>query len=330
MKILITGSAGYIGSCCYEFFREKFDVYGLDKVRPRLKNQKNFFLCNLNNKKYLEKIFHRIKPEIVIHLAGQSTLDTISNKKKYQLNNLKATNTLLKVIKKNNINFLIFSSTAAVYKKNNSYLREDSFLSPNNIYGLTKLECEKRIKKLLINSLTKFVILRFFNVCSSLYKKKIGEFHYPETHFIPIVLQKIIDDKIIKVYGSNYRTQDGTCVRDYVHILDLLLAIYKCINFLKKESRNETINLGSNLGYSNLEILKVAFKILKKNKDYNKSFIFTKKRRGDSAFLVCSNKKAKNVINWKPRFSSIKKIINDEILWINFLKRRKLYRKTIY
>jgi len=330
MKILITGSAGYIGSCCYEFFKKKFDVYGLDKVVPKLKNQKNFFLCNLNNKKYLEKIFQRIKPEIVIHLAAESTIDNISNKKKYKLNNLVATNILLKVIKKYKVNFLIFSSTAAVYKKNNFYLNENSFLGPNNIYGSTKLECEKMIKKFLINSLTKFIILRFFNVCSSYYKEKVGEFHNPETHFIPIVLQKIIDNKLIKVYGNDYRTKDGTCVRDYIHILDILFAIYKSISFLRKKSRNEVINLGNNLGYSNAEILKQASNILKKKRSCKKNFIFTKRRKGDTDFLVCANKKAKNILNWKPKFSSIKKILKDEIMWIYFLKKSKLYRKTIY
>ena len=101
---------------------------------------------------------------------------------------------------------------------------------------------------------------------------------------------------------------------------------------MKKRSKNETINLGSNLGYSNLQILKLASKILKKKgaKSYNENFIFTKKRLGDSDFLVCSNKKAKKIINWKPRFSSIKNIINDEILWINFLKKKQFNRKTIY
>jgi len=331
MKILITGSAGYIGGCCYEFLKKKFIVYGLDKVKPKLKKQKNFFLCNLNNKSYLEKIFIKVKPNVVIHLAGQSTLDGIDNKKKYKLNNLKATNTLLNVIKKNNINFLIFSSTAAVYKKNNCFLKENSFLGPNNIYGSTKLKCEKIIKKLLINSSTRFIILRFFNVCSSFYKEKIGEFHSPETHFVPIVLQKIINNQIIKIYGNNYKTQDGTCVRDYIHIVDLLFAIYKCIIFLKQKSKNEIINLGSNLGYSNLQILKSALKILKRRaKCHYENFIFTEKRPGDSDFLVCSNKKAKKIINWKPRFSSIKKIINDEILWINFLKKKQFNRKTIY
>jgi UDP-glucose 4-epimerase len=327
MRIIITGSSGYIGSCCYEFFKKRFKVYGVDKVKSKISEQNKFFRCNLNNKIGLEKIFSKVKPLVVIHLAGESTIDGIKNKKNYLLNNIKATINLLKVIKKNKIKFLIFSSTAAVYKKKNSILRETSRTGPDNIYGLSKLICEKLIKKNLKKTNTRYAIFRFFNVCSSLYPKKVGELHNPETHFIPIIVKKILDREIIKIYGNNYKTRDGTCIRDYIHIKDILTAFYKVIHFLIKNDRSILLNLGSGKGYSNLEIVRI---INKKIKTANNNFVFNKRRLGDAKILVCSNKKAKKTINWKPIFSKIENIIEDELLWLKFLKKKKIYRKTIY
>jgi len=328
MKILITGSSGYIGSSCYEYLKSKFKVFGLDKNKPKLKKQNNFFLCNLNNISKLDKIFKKVKPDLIIHLAGESTVDNIKKAKKYKVNNVLATDCLLKIINKNKIKFLIFASTAAVYQNQNKNLNENSKIKPNNVYGLTKLQCENNIKKTLQNSITKFIIFRFFNVCSSFFDKKIGEYHKPETHFIPIITQKFYEKKKIIIYGKNYRTPDGTCVRDYIHIKDLMKAIFKGIFFLNNNSKNVTINLGTNHGYSVLEILKIASKIFKENNPAN---IFLKKRRkGDVSSLVCSNKKASKLLKWVPVNSKISKIIYDELEWIKYLKRKNFYRKTIY
>jgi UDP-glucose 4-epimerase len=320
-KILITGAAGYIGSCLFATLEKKYNVFGLDKI----KKKKNFFFkANLLNVNLVDKILKKVKPNIIIHLAGQSTIDGISSTQKYVKNNLIATKNLLSLMKKNNIKNLIFSSTAAVYKNNSkNYLTERSKLKPKNIYGITKLKCEKIIKKSKIN----YVILRFFNACSSIPSLKVGELHEPETHLIPLAINKILNNKVIKIYGNNFKTKDGTCVRDYVHINDLCFAFKNILRKLFSPSRyqkktriiKKIINLGSGKGLTNLEVINSIVKIAKKNCKLK----IVDRRVGDVDKLVCSYKFANSLINWKPQNSRINKIILDEIEWQKMNKKRE-------
>ena len=327
MKILISGSSGYIGSCLYEFLKKKFTVYGIDKVFPKLKKQKNFFKIDLTNSKKTDDIVSFLKPCLIIHLAGQSTLDFINKKKDYITNNLEVTKNILASVKNNNVKHLMFSSTAAVYKTSNKKLTEKSKLEPNNIYGKTKLSCEKYIQKLLDKKNTNFLIFRFFNVCSSQMSLKIGEMHNPETHYIPILAKKFNQNKKIYIYGNNFKTKDKTCIRDYIHIGDILRAFLLGINYLKKNKKSEIINLGSGRGYSNLEIFN-KFRNFTNNK--SKKPYFKKKRRGDVNKLVCDSNKSYKILKWKSMYSNLSKIIKDEIKWLRFVEKNKIYRKTIY
>ena len=327
MKILISGSSGYIGSCLFEFLKKKFTVYGIDKVFPKLKKQKNFFKIDLTNSKKTDEIVSFLKPCLIIHLAGQSTLDFINKKKDYITNNLEVTKNILASVKNNNVKHLMFSSTAAVYKTSNKKLTEKSKLEPNNIYGKTKLSCEKYIQKLLDKKNTNFLIFRFFNVCSSQMSLKIGEMHNPETHYIPILAKKFKQNKKIYIYGNNFKTKDKTCIRDYIHIGDILRAFLLGINYLKKNKKSEIINLGSGRGYSNLEIFN-KFRYFTNNK--SKKPYFKKKRRGDVNKLVCDSNKAYKILKWKSMYSNLSKIIKDEIKWLRFVEKNKIYRKTIY
>ena len=319
-KILITGTAGYIGSCLFEYLNKKYHVYGLDKLKKKNKDHFKADLCNL---KKTNKILKKIKPLIVIHLAGQSTVDNIKNKKIYKKNNEIATSNIIRAMQANNIKNIIFSSTAAVYDgriKNN--LNEKSKLRPNNIYGLTKLKCENIIKKSSIN----YIIFRFFNVCSSIPLLNVGEFHEPETHLIPLSVHKILVNQNIKIYGNNFGTRDGTCIRDYIHILDLCRAIEKTIKkILSRKISKKIINLGTGKGYTNLEVIK---KITTINKKYKCKIEFTKKRIGDVSRLVCTYNKAKLLLKWNPCNSNLRKIIQDEIMWQK--KNKILKRKFIY
>jgi UDP-glucose 4-epimerase len=314
-KILITGSCGYIGSCLYKFLlKKKYTVYGIDKVKKN--NIKNIFKANLNDTNKLNRIIKKVNPKIIIHLAAQSTLDQIKNKKKYILNNYIATKNLLKSMDKYGINKIIFSSTAAVYKNNNLNLKENSTLGPNNIYGSTKLKCEKIIRK---NKEIKFIIFRFFNVCSSIPSLKVGENHKPETHLIPSTIQKILKKKggarIIKIYGKNYKTNDGTCIRDYIHIEDLCGAYEKAIKLLIKNNlKNQTLNIGTGVGYTNLEIVNKIKSLIKFKKKIN-VIKFVKRRKGDVDRLVCSYNKARILLGWMPQKSNLKNIIRDELKW---------------
>ena len=318
-KILITGSSGYIGSCLFLYLKNYFEIKGLDK-----KNCKYFktIKINLTNKKKLNNFIKDYKPDLVIHLAAQSLVDQTINKKKYYLNNIIATKNLLDCLKENNIQKIIFSSTASVYKYKNKPINEKDSLNPKSNYAKTKLMCEKLIK----NSGIDHIILRFFNVCSSMKIKKkiIGEMHEPETHLIPTVVYKCLFKKKIFIYGNTYRTKDGTCERNYIHIKDICSAIKKSLSkLLNRKKMFEIINIGSSSNTSNLEIINKVKKITKLPISYK----ITKIREGDIDKLSCSTTKAKKLLDWKPVNSSIRRIIKDEILWIKFLKKNKIVRK---
>jgi UDP-glucose 4-epimerase len=318
-KIIITGSSGYIGSCLFFYLKSKFKIIGIDKKKS---NSNNSFISNLLNFDKVNKILKKEKPDFIVHLAAQSLVDEKINKKKYYLNNIIATKNLLKSMKLNKLNNLIFSSTAAVYKKKNNLITEKDTLKPISTYAKTKYECEKLIKKSKINS----IILRFFNVCSSLTVNNniIGEFHNQETHLIPTVVYKNLFKKKVYLYGNNYKTSDGTCVRDYIHIKDVCMAIDKSITYLKNNlNKSEIINIGSSVNQTNLQIIKEIENITK----LKTNFIVKKNRRGDIDKLACSISKAKRIINWKPKFSKIKTIINDEIRWVKDLKKNNLRRR---
>jgi len=318
-KILITGVAGYIGSCLYKFIEKDFIVFGIDKKKTNLNN---CFKINLLNIGLLEKKINIIKPDLIIHLAGQSLVDENINNKKYYLNNVLATNNLVKVMNKINIKNIIFSSTAAVYKETNKELFEYSKILPKSNYSKTKLIAENYLKKSNLN----YIILRFFNVCSSLNNFEIGEFHKPETHLIPIVVWKAIHGQVVNIFGKDYSTNDGTCIRDYIHILDICSAIKKLAKltvnkkFLKKK---EIFNLGTGNSYSILQIIKRLENIT------NKKILisFKKRRNGDVSKLVCNYSKINKQINWKPRNSKLDKLLKDEIQWVKHLKKNNLIRK---
>lgn len=325
MKILITGSSGYIGSCLYETIKYKHEVYCIDK---HASDKKNFLKSDLNNFKKILNYLKNKKIDIIIHLAGQSTIDSINKKKKYIQNNIVATKNLVRISKILKIDKIIFASTAAVYKNSGKLLSEKSKVDPKNIYASTKMQCENIIKKEFSKKNKSYVVFRFFNVCGSLYEFKTGEMHEPETHLIPLLIKKILRGEKFKIYGANYKTKDGTCVRDYIHIKDLCDAHIKAIKYINRKNLHKVLNLGSSKGYSVLDVIHQALKIVKNSK-FN--YEYTYKRLGDLSYLVCSIKKASNLLRWKPKNSSLKKILISEIKWQIYLKnKKKINLKSIY
>jgi len=319
-NILITGVSGYIGSCLSLYLKKKYEITNLDK-----KNSKyiSINICDLLNFKKLNDILKKKKPKLIIHLAAQSLVDETINKEKYYQNNVMATKNLIMAMKNNNLTNLIFSSTAAVYKYSGKILNEKSLIEPKSNYAKTKLQCEKIIQNSKINS----IILRFFNVCSSLKinNKIIGEFHNPETHLIPTIVYKNLLKKNFYIYGKNYNTIDGTCIRDYVHISDICDAIDRSVTYLfKNDKKFQIINIGSSSRNTNMEILKKIEKITKIKSFYN----IVDRRKGDVDLLVCSNSKAKKILNWEPQKSNINNIIKGEIRWAKFLIKN--HQKRIF
>lgn len=231
-------------------------------------------------------------------------MDETKAYKKYFDNNINVTKNIIEIANLFGIKKIIFSSTAAVYQENNNKLTEKSKLSPKSKYGKTKLACEKIIKN---NLKTKSIIFRFFNVAGSLLT--IGENHKPETHLIPNLVHAALNNKTFKLYSDQYRTKDGTCIRDYIHIKDLCIAINKAI--YKKIKKDCILNLGSARENTIFYIIKELENIL----NIKIKFKVFPKRKGDSAKLVCSNTKVTRILDWKPRFSNIQNILNSEIIW---------------
>jgi UDP-glucose 4-epimerase len=327
-KILITGGNGYIGSILALHAIKKYSVFIIDiKNNFFLKNKKiNFIKVNIANYKKTLLIIKKIQPEIIVHLSAQSTIDMVKKKNNsYLINNILATKNIVTIAKKLNIKKFIFSSTAAVYQKKNYKLHENSFLKSNNLYGETKLKNEKYIKREFLHSKTKYCILRFFNVCGADKKNKIGEFHNPETHILPLIVNKMIKGEKLYVYGNNYKTKDGTCIRDYVHVKDIVSGIAKSITYLSK-GKSDIFNFGSERGLSVSELISFCEKKLRLN------FIVKYKQRrfGDNSKLICNFTKAKKILNWQPKYSSLTRIVNDEIWWSKFLILKKYKRKFIY
>jgi len=325
IKILLTGSSGYIASCFNSLYQSRFSIYCLDKTKPKFFNKikkGKFIECNLLNKKKLEKIFKKIRPDLVIHLAAQSTVNEKIKWIDYYENNVKATKNILDVMKMFKVKKLIFSSTASVYKEKKNKILEIDKLKPNSKYGKSKLIAENLIRKYEnINH----IILRFFNVCSALRKPLIGEFHNPETHLLPVAITKIFNNEIIEIFGKDYQSKDGTCERDYIHIKDVCRAITNSSILLLRKNENYTLNIGNGKTISNLDIIRSLKKITKKNI----KFKFIKKRKGDHPRLFCNTVKAQKIIGWNSKNSNLRKIILDEVFWNMHLQKKGIKRKLL-
>ena len=315
-KILITGADGYIGSCLFQFLKNKFKIVGLDKEKSE---NKKILQCNILNSKKLDLILKKEKPDLIIHLAAQSLVDETINKKKYYNNNVLATNSLLSVMKENDIKKIIFSSTAAVYKQSSKPLKETSEIKALSTYAKTKLICERKIRnQKKIDS----VILRFFNVCSALKKPIIGEFHNPETHLIPTIVYKAMFNKKIYIYGNDFPTPDGTCIRDYIHMIDICSAIEKSTKYLLSNKKSMIFNIGSHKGLSNNEIIKY----IKKDITNKINLSYVNRRKGDVSRLICNSNQIYKTLNWRAKNSNLRKIITNEILWIKKFRKKGLNR----
>ena len=316
-KILITGANGYIGSCLFQILKRKFKVIGIDKEKS---SNKKVFQCNILNNRKLNLIIKKEKPEVIVHLAAQSLVDETINKEKYYINNNKATACLLEIMKKNDIKKIIFSSTAAVYQQSSNPLKENSKIKALSTYAKTKLLCEKKIQK---EKKIKSIILRFFNVCSALDKPITGEFHNPETHLIPTIVYKAMFNKKIYIYGNDFNTPDGTCIRDYIHIKDICSAIEKSIIYISKNNKSKIFNIGNRRGLSNNQIVNYIKKRIKNEMNIK----YVNRRKGDVSKLICNSNYVKKILNWDAKNSNIKKIVDDEIGWISKFTNSGLERK---
>ncbi len=326
MNILVTGGAGYIGSHIIELLVKKKSnkVIILDNLSTGYKiliNKKSrFFKGNINNKKLITNLIKKFNIDTIIHLAASLNVsEAEKNKRKYYKNNVTGTKNLLLSCKNTKIKNIIFSSSCSIYGNIKGSVNEKKKPNPQGYYASTKYKGEKLIKKYASKFNYRFGILRYFNVAGASASKKIGEIENSHGHLIKnIAIQSLNKKPILNIYGSNYHTKDGTCIRDYIHVVDLADIHIKGIDYLKKNKKSFTLNCGYGKGYSVLQIANKLKKI-KKNMQIN----FMNRRPGDIAQVYSDTKKFKKLLKWKPKYNNINKIIKSAINWEKKLKNIK-------
>tara|TARA_Y100001970_G_scaffold283748_1_gene399676 strand:+ start:899 stop:1879 length:981 start_codon:yes stop_codon:yes gene_type:complete len=324
MKILITGGAGYIGSHVSHLLVDRgYNITIIDSLltgnKKLIPKKAKFINSDISNVKKINRILQKNKFDLVIHFAGLIRVDeSVKFPKKYLNNNYKKTKIFLSICLKNGLKKLIFSSTAAVYgnpKKNK--VSENNKLNPLNPYAKSKLMIENFIKKLSKKNDLKFVILRYFNVAGADKKMRTGLISKYSTHLIKIVSEVAVKKrKKILINGDNYKTRDGTPIRDYIHVSDLAEAHLLSLRYLLKGNKSGIFNCGYGKGYSVKEIIQTA------NKLFNNTINFSigPKRPGDSKYVVANPNKFIKTMKWKPKFNNIKKIIVSAVNWEKKLK----------
>ncbi len=333
--ILVTGGAGYVGShCVLELLKNNYNVIIFDNLSTghietieTLKNFGNveFIHGDLTTESSINKVFSEQKIEAVLHFAAYSQVEeSVTNPQKYYINNVIGTLNLLKAMLKNNVKKIVFSSTAAIYG-NPEYtpIDEKHTLKPINTYGNTKLFIEKILEDYDKVYDLKSVRLRYFNVAGANSDCLIGEWHSPETHLIPNILKSTFENKkTFKLYGADYDTKDGTCVRDYINVEDLANAHILALKHLENNGKSDYFNLGSKEGYTVKEVFTACEKIVEKKI----SIETTPRRDGDTSILVADNTKAKNILGWKPQ-KTLYDSIKTAYRWENKLSNKNLLVK---
>lgn len=319
MSILVTGGAGYIGShTVYKLIEEGRDVVIIDSLETghieAVHSKAKFYKGDIRDKEFLKNVFSKEKIEAVVHFAANSLVgESMKNPLKYYDNNLYGTKVLLNCMIENNIKKIVFSSTAATYGEPEKYpIKESDRTEPTNTYGETKLAMEKMFKWTEVAHDLKYVSLRYFNACGAHESGKIGEAHNPETHLIPLILQVPNGKReFINIFGNDYNTIDGTCIRDYIHVTDLAQAHILAVDYLLAGNKSDIFNLGNGKGFSVKQVIDAARKVTK----CEIPEVISKRREGDPTILIASSDKAKNILGWKPEHDSLDEIISSAWKW---------------
>jgi UDP-glucose 4-epimerase len=321
-NILVTGGAGYIGSHIVEqLIKNKENVIILDNLvtgYKKLINKKaKFVKADIKNKSKITEIIKKYNISSIIHLAAYLNVsEAENNKKKYYQNNIIGTKNLLEVCKNSNVENIIFSSSCSVYGDVKGSVNENRKANPQGYYAYTKYKSEELIKKFSKQSKFKYGILRYFNVAGASPSGKIGEIEKSHGHLIKnLAIQSLKKKPKIKIFGNDYSTKDGTCIRDYVHVSDLADIHIKGLKYLKDNKKSFVLNCGYGKGYSVKQIVDI-FKKIKKGVDVQ----YQKRRPGDIAQVYANTKKFKKILKWRPKYNNIKLIIQSAIKWEKKLK----------
>ena len=321
-NILVTGGAGYIGSHIVEqLIKNKDNVIILDNLvtgYKKLINKKaKFVKDDIKNISKIKKIIKDYNISSIIHLAAYLNVsEAENNKKKYYQNNIIGTKNLLEVCKNSNVENIIFSSSCSIYGDVKGSINENRKANPQGYYAYTKYKSEELIKKFSKKNKFKYGILRYFNVAGASPSGKIGEIEKSHGHLIKnLAIESLKKNPKIKIFGNDYSTKDGTCIRDYVHVSDLADIHIKGLKYLKDNQKSFVLNCGYGKGYSVKQIVDI-FKKIKKSVDVQ----YQKRRPGDIAQVYANTKKFKKILKWRPKFNNIKLIIQSAIKWEKKLK----------
>ncbi len=316
--ILVTGGAGYIGSHTVKLLISKgHKILIIDNISRGFKEAVHpdalFENADLLDYNSIENIINKYDIKAVVHFAAFAYVgESVENPQLYYSNNVIGSFNLIKAISAKGIKKFVFSSTCSTYGNPDKLpISETESTKPINPYARTKLMIENILEDFHNAYGLNYVALRYFNAAGCSEDGDIGESHNPETHLIPLVLQSMTDNnKQLKIFGNDYDTPDGTCIRDYIHVNDLADAHVRSIEYLNKNDIPVVINLGTGDGNSVMEVIKTAEKVTGKKAN----FVMNPRRAGDPAILVADNKKARKVLGWKPRYS-LEQIIETAWKW---------------
>lgn len=317
MNVLITGAAGYIGSIVTEeMIKEENHVVALDNLkqghREAIAPEAVFIQADLGNSEDLDYIFRCYQIEAVMHLAAETTVEfSITDPRKYFQNNVICGINLLDTMLKHGVDKLVFSSTAAVYGASEEVpINEGAPKNPVNSYGESKLMFERVLHWYGHAYGLKFISLRYFNAAGA--SERFGEDHNPETHLIPNVLKVALGRAAhIPIFGIDYPTKDGSCIRDYIHVLDIAKAHILGLKHLERNRGNKAYNLGNNRGYSVIDVIETARKVT----GAQIPTTIHPRRAGDPPVLVASSKLAKSELGWQPEYPDVETIIDSAWQW---------------
>ena len=319
MRLLVLGGAGYIGShTAVELLESGHEVVIVDSLvtgyEAAVPEGASFYQGDIRDYDFLNDLFKKEAIDAVIHFAAFSLVgESVTDPLKYYENNLYGTKVLLKAMIDNGVNKIVFSSTAATYgEPENIPILEDDRTCPTNPYGETKLAMEKMMKWSANAYGLKYVSLRYFNACGAHKSAKIGEAHNPESHLSPLVLQVPNGKReSVSIYGTDYDTPDGTCIRDYIHVTDLAKAHILAVEYLMKGGESNVFNLGNGVGYSVREVIETARRVT----GHPIPAVEIPRRAGDPARLVASGEKAREILGWKPEITELEDIIRSAWAW---------------
>ena len=319
MAILVLGGAGYIGShTVYELIDAGRDVVIADNLETghieAVHPKATFYQGDIRDRKFIDSVFESEQIDGVIHFAANSLVgESMTDPLKYYDNNLCGTKVLLESMVAHGIDKIVFSSTAATYGEPERVpILETDKTEPTNCYGETKLSMEKMFKWVGKAHGLRFVSLRYFNACGAHVSGKIGEAHNPESHLIPLILQVPNGQRdFISIFGDDYDTKDGTCIRDYIHVTDLAQAHILAMDYLMAGGESNIFNLGNGVGFTVKEVIDTARKVT----GHPIPAKITPRRAGDPAQLIASSEKAKTDLGWHPEHANLEEIIATAWNW---------------